>query len=65
MKILKCPRCGSENVEKVKILNSYSLYCNACGYDETEALEGFVEGKKKKSRNVYRTGGGKRSSKKR
>ncbi|MEK6881598.1 MAG: hypothetical protein AABY22_18395 [Nanoarchaeota archaeon] len=58
----KCPKCGSGDTENVKILNSSSLHCNNCGYDEAEELEGFIEGKKKKSRNVYRSGGGNRSA---
>ncbi len=60
----KCPNCGSIDVEEVKLLGDhYSLHCNSCGYDEFED-ENSSGGKKKKSRNVYRTGGGRRSVKK-
>ena len=60
---MKCPRCESENTEKIKILGSYSLHCNNCSYDESEELETQNEKSGKKSRNVYRTGGGRRSAK--
>ena len=59
----KCPNCGSEDIEEVKLFGSSYISCNNCGYDKSEELDLNADGKKKKSRNVYRTGGARRSTK--
>ena len=63
-----CPECGSKNVEYMKIFNEDCLVCRDCGYDEAKNMDLDISddssGKAKgKSRNVYRTGGGRRSVK--
>ena len=57
----KCPKCGSEDAEKIDIIGSKAIVCNNCGYDESEELENPESKGRKKGRNVYRTGGGRRS----
>ena len=60
----KCPKCGSEDIEKVKLFGKEYLNCNNCGYDESDDFEIPSDKGGKKRRNVYRTGGGRRTSKK-
>lgn len=57
----KCSKCGSEDVEKVNVIGADILICNACGYDESEELANPDAKAGRKGRNVYRTGGGRRS----
>lgn len=60
----KCPKCKSENIEKVKISNTEGLVCNNCGYDETtDAPEERTSQREKTHHSPYRKGGSLRSRK--
>jgi transposase-like protein len=37
--ILKCPKCGSEDVKKKTYAGSTFLVCKSCKYDESEEVD--------------------------
>ncbi len=71
----ECPICQSENVRVINFKGSLAVICNECGYDEREDLETGDEEdvvvpeertsqKAKKQHTPYKTGGPKRTQKK-
>ena len=65
---MKCPKCGSKEVEIKKVMKSNLLMCLKCGFDESEMLEVYAESRSTQSGKTkftpYKKGGGKRSTNK-
>lgn len=64
---MKCPQCGSENIEYYKFMGANCIKCKDCGFDEADELELYPEErgsqKAKGGFSPYKTGGGRRSVK--
>ncbi|MFQ5621653.1 MAG: hypothetical protein ACE5FT_07505 [Candidatus Nanoarchaeia archaeon] len=54
---VKCPKCGSLEVDVEGYMGTDCVICKDCGYDECAELEVYPEGKTSKDKPVYRTGG--------
>ena len=65
---MKCPKCGSENVQFTEFMGVECVVCNTCGYNEEEELNASPEGrtsqKAKGKYSPYKAGGSRRTQKK-
>ena len=61
---MKCPKCGSGHTDAVDILDVKFLICLSCGYDESAGVSAEERPRKGKI-TPYKTGGPRRSFKKR
>lgn len=68
MSQLKCPKCGSNKVDKVEEQDAMFLVCSSCGYDEREAMNVLPEERsrqfRKSENSPYKVGGPRRTQKK-
>ena len=64
----KCPKCGSKNIKNYNYLDIAAIKCSNCGFDESSVYEVFPEQKTSQKAKgkyaVYKTGGSRRTAKK-
>lgn len=64
----KCPKCSSFDIEPYLYQSTEVIKCNNCGFDEGSSYDVFPEEnrsqKAKGKYNIYKTGGSRRTAKK-
>ena len=64
----KCPKCGSKNIKLYNYLGAKVVKCSSCGFDESSVYEVYPEQKTSQKAKgkyaVYKTGGSRRTIKK-
>ena len=64
----KCPKCGSKNIKLYTYLGIKTIKCKKCGFDESSVYEVYPEQKASQKAKgnyaVYKTGGSRRTIKK-
>ena len=64
---MKCPKCGSKNVETMDYIGKECIMCKECGFDECSLYDVYPEQRTSKGSKVkqtpYKRGGPRRTQK--